>query len=67
MFHEMTLKLYFMKCLERKFSQRILPLIYSKSRNKQGAGAGGWLELSGWGWNFSNFLINAGGDAAITK
>ena len=27
MFHEMTLKLYFMKCLERKISQCILPLI----------------------------------------
>ena len=26
MFHEMTLKLYFMKCLERKISQCILPL-----------------------------------------
>ena len=25
MFHEMTLKLYFMKCLERKISQCILP------------------------------------------
>ena len=25
-FHEMTLKLYFMKCLERKISQCILPL-----------------------------------------
>ena len=24
-FHEMTLKLYFMKCLERKISQCILP------------------------------------------
>ena len=26
MFHEMTLKLYFMKCPERKISQSILPL-----------------------------------------
>ena len=30
MFHEMTLKLYFMKCLERKISQCILPLRISK-------------------------------------
>ena len=26
MFHEMSLKLYFMKCLQRKISQCILPL-----------------------------------------
>ena len=31
MFHEMTLKLYFMKCLERKISQCILPLTVSKT------------------------------------
>ena len=32
MFHEMTLKLYFMKCLERKISQCILPLRTNNSR-----------------------------------
>ena len=32
MFHEMTLKLYFMKCLERKISQCILPFIFSQKK-----------------------------------
>ena len=33
MFHEMTLKLYFMKCLERKISQCILPFITANGLN----------------------------------
>ena len=34
MFHEMTLKLYFMKCSERKISQCILPLIDANFEKK---------------------------------
>ena len=33
MFHEMTLKLYFVKCFERKISQCILPFSSIKERN----------------------------------
>ena len=53
MFHEMTLKLYFMKCLERKISQCILPLKVSQnSRQNTFARASFLIKLQ----TYCNFI-----------
>ena len=60
MFHEMTLKLYFMRCSERKISQCILPLRNENTKNEHAETKKNWRKSKRKRAISSNIYIVAG-------